>query len=143
VKQQFKSYEDACETLGTCLASSGEAHACKSNVYTVIYIVNPGPHLSSYLDMCKCFYKLKEAYNQVPHKKNHQLVLQLVPIEHILRSSSFGGYAMWGMKDIAFSVYSKCFTVVAKRVSSRNEEHLLLRKLYHLSVPFSFSITQK
>lgn len=119
MKQRFKSYEDTCETLGKLLASSndGDHSKNKNTAYTVIYMVNPGPHMSSYLDMCKCFYKLKESYNQALRKNNHcQLVLQLVPIEHVLRSSTFGGYAMWGMKDIAFSVYTKCFTTVAKKV---------------------------
>lgn len=84
-------------------------------------MVNPGPHMSSYLDMCRCFYKLKEAYSRVTHKnftdQQPRISLQLVPIDHILRPSAFGGYTMLGMKDIAFSVYSKCFTRITRKVS--------------------------
>lgn len=91
------------------------------NYYTVIYIVNPGPHMSSYLDMCRCFYKLKEAYHRIAHKnfsdEQPRIALQLMPIDHILRPSAFGGYTMLGMKDIAFSVYTKCFTRVTRKVS--------------------------
>lgn len=80
-------------------------------------MINPGPHMSSYLDMCRCFYKLKEAYKQVSDKNDqNRIVLQLVPIDHILRSSAFGGYKMLGMKDIAFSVYAKCFSIVSRKV---------------------------
>lgn len=84
-------------------------------------MVNPGPHMSSYLDMCRCFYKLKEAYHEVSQKKlaeeRSRIVLQLVPIDHILRPSAFGGYTVLGMKDIAFSVYSKCFARVTRKAS--------------------------
>lgn len=80
-------------------------------------MINPGPHMSSYLDMCRCFYKLKEAYKQVSDKNDqNRIVLQLVPIDHILRSSAFGGYKMLGMKDIAFSVYAKCFSTISRQV---------------------------
>lgn len=99
------------------------------NYYTVIYIVNPGPHMSSYLDMCRCFYKLKEAYHRISHKnfteEQPRIALQLMPIDHILRSSAFGGYTMLGMKDIAFSVYSKCFTRVTRKVSIHSTTSLI------------------
>lgn len=85
-------------------------------------MVNPGPHMSSYLDMCRCFYKLKEEYNKISGSSGrgsnrHRLVLQLVPIDHILRPSAFGGYTMLGMKDITFSVYTKCYSVISRKVS--------------------------
>lgn len=106
------------------MAKSSEEESHHHAVYNVIYIINPGPHISSYLDLCRCFYKLQEAYEQTPHNNHAQLVLQLVPIEHVLRSSTFGGYLMWGMKDVAFSVYSKCFTYVTKKVhvSLKNDQ---------------------
>lgn len=86
-------------------------------VYHVIYMINPGPHMSSYLDMCRCFYKLKEAYIQVSEKYDYsKIVLQLVPIDHVLRPASFGGYKMMGMKDIAFSVYTKCPSIVSSKI---------------------------
>lgn len=117
VKLRLKSYEETCENLGRGLANYDSDHQHQNLVYTVIYIINPGPHMSSYLDMCRCFYKLKEAYIQVSDRNDqNRIVLQLVPIDHILRSSAFGGYTLLGMKDIAFSVYTKCFEVVSRKV---------------------------
>lgn len=124
VRQRLKSYEETCETVGRHLAMDEEQqkqqHFAQS-CYTVVYIVNPGPHMSSYLDMCRCFHKLKEAYARIAHKnfidQQPRIALQLMPIDHLLRPSAFGGYTMLGMKDIAFSVYSKCFARVTRKVS--------------------------
>jgi hypothetical protein len=118
VKQRLIRYEETCENLGRFLA--GEDHSNSQNLfYTVIYMVNPGPHMSSYLDMCRCFYRLKEEYNKISGEGNqsNRIVLQLIPIDHILRSSAFGGYTMMGMKDIVFSVYTKCLSVISRKVN--------------------------
>ncbi|KAF1806655.1 mediator complex subunit 13 C-terminal-domain-containing protein [Mucor lusitanicus] len=128
VRQRLKSYEETCETVGRHLAMDEEQqkqqHFAQS-CYTVVYIVNPGPHMSSYLDMCRCFHKLKEAYARIAHKnfidQQPRIALQLMPIDHLLRPSAFGGYTMLGMKDIAFSVYSKCFARVTRKVSMPNQ----------------------
>ncbi|KAL7327403.1 mediator of RNA polymerase II transcription subunit 13, variant 2 [Mucor circinelloides] len=129
VRQRLKNYEETCEALGRYLAIDEEQQKHQyhtQNYYTVIYIVNPGPHMSSYLDMCRCFYKLKEAYHRIAHKnfsdEQPRIALQLMPIDHILRPSAFGGYTMLGLKDIAFSVYTKCFTRVTRKVTSPNQE---------------------
>jgi hypothetical protein len=53
--------------------------------------------------------------SRTSEKTRARLVLQLMPIEHILRSTSFGGCLKFGLKEIAFSVYSKCHTVVDRR----------------------------
>ncbi|GAN07643.1 hypothetical protein MAM1_0170d07145 [Mucor ambiguus] len=124
VRQRLKSYEETCEAVGRHLAmdevQQKQQHYTQ-NYYTVIYIVNPGPHMSSYLDMCRCFYKLIEAYSRVTHQnfadQQPRIALQLMPIDHILGSSAFGGYTMLGMKDIAFSVYSKCFARVTRKIT--------------------------
>ncbi|KAL9540166.1 hypothetical protein MBANPS3_009833 [Mucor bainieri] len=128
VRQRLKSYEETCEAVGRYLAMDEEQQQQQhytQHYYTVIYIVNPGPHMSSYLDMCRCFYKLKEAYARVTHKhfadQPPRIALQLVPIDHILRPSAFGGYTMLGMKDIAFSVYSKCFTRITRKITQPNQ----------------------
>jgi hypothetical protein len=82
-------------------------------------MINPGPYLSSNLDMCHCFYKLKEMYQSVlqthPLNDNNAFVLQLLPMEHLLRPSAFGGYLAQGLKEIAFSVYCKCPTLSQKQ----------------------------
>jgi hypothetical protein len=112
VRQRLKSYEETCVELGRLLANNDDRSR-----HTVIYIVNPGPHMSSYLDMCRCFYKLKEACENASHQEQKaRLVLQLIPIDHILRTSAFGGYTLMGMKDTAFSVYSKCFSIITRKV---------------------------
>ncbi|GAA5797454.1 hypothetical protein HPULCUR_002838 [Helicostylum pulchrum] len=116
VKSRLKSYEETCEELGRNLATYDGDHPHQNLTYTVIYMVNPGPHMSSYLDMCRCFYKLKSAYVQVSERNDQSRIqLQLIPIDHILRSSAFSGYTLLGMKDIAFSVYTKCFEVVSRK----------------------------
>jgi hypothetical protein len=116
MKQRLKCYEETCVELGRSLANSDE-RSNQHETHTVIYIVNPGPHISSYLDMCRCFYKLKEAYKKASRQKQQtRLVLQLVSIDHILQTSAFGGYTLMGMKDIAFSVYTKCFSVINRKV---------------------------
>ncbi|KAI8080555.1 mediator complex subunit 13 C-terminal-domain-containing protein [Thamnidium elegans] len=116
VKSRLKSYEETCEDLGRNLAIYDGDHPHQNLIYTVIYMVNPGPHMSSYLDMCRCFYKLKSAYVQVSGRNDQSRIeLQMIPIDHILRSSAFSGYTLLGMKDIAFSVYTKCFEVVSRK----------------------------
>ncbi|CAO3637830.1 unnamed protein product [Cunninghamella blakesleeana] len=125
--QKFKSYMSVCENLGHSLGG-----ALAENIYIVIYMVNPYPYLSSNLDLSKCFVALKKAFERarlqhpsmvfpsinqkLPSEKTRaRLVMQLVPIEHIVRPSDFGGYLKNGLKEIAFSVYSKCLTVVYSR----------------------------
>ena len=95
------------------------------NMHIVIYIVNPTHSLSSNLELSRCFHKLMIAYHaasmgmSVSHERRARLVFQLIPLEHILRPSSFGGYPNFGLKDIAFSVYSKCHSVVGRNHTSR------------------------
>ncbi|KAI7891231.1 mediator complex subunit 13 C-terminal-domain-containing protein [Mucor mucedo] len=111
-KNILKNYEDTCENLGRYLANKNDTKL----VYHVIYMVNPGLHISSYLDMCRCFYKLKESYMQISGKNDDsKIVLQLMPIDHVLRPSAFGGYQMLGLKDIAFSIYAKCPSIVSNK----------------------------
>ncbi|KAI9305769.1 mediator complex subunit 13 C-terminal-domain-containing protein [Cunninghamella echinulata] len=132
-EQRMKSYMTVCENLGNTLGS-----ALAENIYIVIYIVNPYPHLSSNLELSKCFTALKASFEQarlqlnsvvfpstnskLPSEKTRaRLVMQLVPIEHIVRYSDFGGYTKNGLKEIAFSVYSKCLTIVNSRTKTISE----------------------
>lgn len=116
--RQLRSYMAECQHLGSVLGS-----AMPENVHIVIYMVNPATHLASHLDLSRCFSKLKAAYNASPmtlgsrlsDKTRARLVLQLMPIEHVLRSTSFGGCLKFGMKEIAFSVYSKCHSIVSRQ----------------------------
>lgn len=118
--RQLRSYMQECQHLGSVLGS-----AMPENVHIVIYMINPATHLASHLDLSRCFSKLKAAYNASSpmalgprlsdQTRAARLVLQLVPIEHVLRSTSFGGCLKFGMKEIAFSVYSKCHVVVSRQ----------------------------
>lgn len=128
-----------CEQLGTSLGG-----VMAENVYIVIYMVNPLPHLSSHMDLSKCYNKLMTAFEQArtqhtstpiiigppgtarfPSEKNRaRLVMQIVPIEHVLRCTDFGKYTKNGLKEIAFSVYSKCPTAVnshSKRIRDQKK----------------------
>lgn len=93
-------------------------------MHIVIYIVNPSNTMSSHFDLSRCYHKLMVAYHAASmgisthslQERRARLVMQLVPIEHIIRSSSaFGGYTKFGLKDIAFSVYSKCLPVMSRK----------------------------
>ncbi|KAI8096464.1 mediator complex subunit 13 C-terminal-domain-containing protein [Halteromyces radiatus] len=138
-ERQLKSYMATCEQLGTSLGG-----VMAENVYIVIYMVNPYPHLSSHLDLSKCYDRLMNAFEQarlqhtntsiisgttatsrLPSEKTRaRLVMQLVPIEHIVRCTDFGSYTKNGLKEIAFSVYSKCPTIVNNHVKINVEEEI-------------------
>ncbi|KAI9252879.1 mediator complex subunit 13 C-terminal-domain-containing protein [Phascolomyces articulosus] len=119
--RQLRSYSAECQNLGSALGG-----AMVENMHIVIYIVNPTHNLSSNLELSRCFHKLMMAYHAasmgmpVCHERRARLVFQLIPLEHILRSSSFGGYPNFGLKDIAFSVYSKCHSVVGRNHTSQS-----------------------
>ncbi|KAI8381278.1 mediator complex subunit 13 C-terminal-domain-containing protein [Radiomyces spectabilis] len=115
--RQLRSYMAECQNLGSAL---GETMA--ENMHIVIYIVNPSSHLSSNLDLSRCFQKLMVAYHaaamglatRVTERTRARLVLQLMPMEHIIRPSAFGGCLKFGLKEIVFSVYCKCHLVVGR-----------------------------
>lgn len=91
-------------------------------MHIVVYLVNPASSLSSNFDLSKCFNKLMMAYHaasigmgtRTSQENRARIVMQLIPMEHILRPSSFGGYQKFGLKELAFSVYSKCHAVVSR-----------------------------
>jgi hypothetical protein len=73
-------------------------------------------------------------------KSRARLVLQLMPIEHILRSTSFGGCLKFGLKEIAFSVYSKCHSVIGRQrqtIGDTKDDTRLVADLY--APPFVLS----
>jgi hypothetical protein len=73
-------------------------------------------------------------------KNKARLVLQLMPIEHILRATAFGGCLKFGLKEIAFSVYSKCHSVITRQrrpISDAEENAKLITELY--APPFVLS----
>lgn len=121
--RQLRSYVAECQNLGSAIGAS-----MAENVHIVIYMINPASHLGSNLDLGRCFSKLVGAYHhtaasiglftRTSEKTRARLVLQLMPIEHILRSTSFGGCLKFGLKEIAFSVYSKCHTVVDRHLKN-------------------------
>ncbi|KAL0075005.1 mediator complex subunit 13 C-terminal-domain-containing protein [Phycomyces blakesleeanus] len=108
--RQYKSYMNACLTLGSALGNK----SVDNDQHVVIYLVNPVENLSFSLDLSRCFNALKMAFGMGLSKGKAQLVMQIVPVQHILLSSSFGGYTKFGLKEIAFSVYTRCDTVVSR-----------------------------
>ncbi|KAI9476551.1 MAG: mediator complex subunit 13 C-terminal-domain-containing protein [Benjaminiella poitrasii] len=126
VDQQMRSYLSECQSLGSALGSS-----TTDNAHFVIYMINPASHLASNLDLSRCFNKLMEAYNKVASremdKTRARVVLQLMPIEHVLRSTSFGGCLKIGLKEIAFSVYNKCHAFTNNNystITANSKEHI-------------------
>ncbi|KAF7725867.1 mediator of RNA polymerase II transcription subunit 13 [Apophysomyces ossiformis] len=116
-ERQMKSYMAACRELGKKLASY-----VTDNVVPVIYIINPVSALSSHLDLSACFEALMATYmsNMPASSWKPKPVMQLVPAEHVVRSSAFAGYTKFGLKSIAFSVYSKCQTLTSKNSNQAN-----------------------
>lgn len=121
--RQVRSYIDGCQKLGSLLGAD-----CKDkDVHTVIYMVNPFPHGAGYFDLCRCFSIMKTQFRTAMgsmltsmDQPRENLVLQLVPIQHVINPSTFGGYLLFGLKDIAFTVYSKCKVFLERATFSRD-----------------------
>ncbi|KAI7864024.1 mediator complex subunit 13 C-terminal-domain-containing protein [Spinellus fusiger] len=124
--QQLRSYAVECQHLGSVLGST-----MAENMHIVIYFVNPLTHLSSNFDLSRCFHKLMLAYQKsasefsikVAEESRARLAMQLIPIEHILRSTSFGGYLKFGLQELAFSVYTTCHNVVGRHHDQISMKH--------------------
>lgn len=125
-ERKTKSYMAACQKLGSTLGTLPT-----ESLHVVIYMVNPFGHSTAYSDLGHCFTKLMVAFHaatmgsstSVTEKQRERVVLQLVPIEHVLRPTGFGGFLKFGLKEIAFSVYSKCLQLVDRtrpKVPSRS-----------------------
>ncbi|ORX92724.1 hypothetical protein K493DRAFT_41414 [Basidiobolus meristosporus CBS 931.73] len=101
--RRLSGYLAACRNLGHGLKLNGP----QDSPFIVIYLVNPFSEPSSYFELCHIFNELAAQCSGVPGLID-QLVLQIIPAEHILRASSFGGYQRFGLKEVAFSVYNRC-----------------------------------
>ncbi|KAG0025319.1 mediator of RNA polymerase II transcription subunit 13 [Podila clonocystis] len=109
--QQVRSYIDGCQRLGSILGGMSQR-----DVHTVIYMVNPFSHGAGYFDLCRCFSIMKTQFRTAAtgslltplEQQRERLVLQIVPIQHVIYPSTFGGYLRFGLRDMAFTVYSKC-----------------------------------
>ncbi|KAF9089357.1 mediator of RNA polymerase II transcription subunit 13 [Mortierella sp. AD031] len=110
--RQVRSYIDGCQRLGSLLGGN----SMDKDIHTVIYMVNPFPHGAGYFDLCRCFSIMKTQFRTAAmgsllsplEQQRERLVLQIVPIQHVVNPSTFGGYLLFGLKDIAFTVYAKC-----------------------------------
>ncbi|KAL1925705.1 uncharacterized protein VTP21DRAFT_588 [Calcarisporiella thermophila] len=125
-EQQMKSYMAVCQNL--------------ENIHFVVYLLNPFSHRSSIADLCHCFTKLLISYDvatmgtvSAREKAHDRVLLQILPIEHMIRSAGFGGYLQFGLKEIAFSVYEKCAQLVEKN-NWQSEEIGTITEIY--SPPF-------
>ncbi|KAI9287343.1 mediator complex subunit 13 C-terminal-domain-containing protein [Umbelopsis sp. AD052] len=130
--RRLRSYQHAAQRLGATIGNMGQ-----EGVYYVIYMINPFSHSSSLLDLSQCFQSLVVAFNTsalgttFSDKTRPRLVMQLVPVEHVLRPTAFGGYNKFGLKEIAFSVYSKCSMVVERaHQQSRAQDMQSVTELY-------------
>ncbi|KAG0083726.1 mediator of RNA polymerase II transcription subunit 13 [Podila epicladia] len=109
--QQVRSYIDGCQRLGSILGGMSQR-----DVHTVIYMINPFSHGAGYFDLCRCFSIMKTQFRTAAtgslltpqEQQRERLVLQMVPIQHVIYPSTFGGYLRFGLRDMAFTVYSKC-----------------------------------
>ncbi|KAF9923619.1 mediator of RNA polymerase II transcription subunit 13 [Linnemannia zychae] len=123
--RQVRSYIDGCQKLGSLLGT--ESKDKDKDSHTVIYMVNPFPHGAGYFDLCRSFSILKTQFRTAMgstltpmEQLRDNLVLQLVPIQHVVNPSTFGGYLLFGLKDIAFTVYTKCRVFLERPTFSRD-----------------------
>ncbi|KAG0232801.1 mediator of RNA polymerase II transcription subunit 13 [Actinomortierella wolfii] len=111
--RQVRSLVEGSRKLGTLLGSSSQ-----KDVYTVVYMVNPFSHGAGYFDLARCFSVLKGCFisslsasqpsASVIEQQKERLVLQMVPIHHVLYPAAFGGFLRFGLRQMAFSVYQRC-----------------------------------
>ncbi|KAI1320110.1 mediator of RNA polymerase II transcription subunit 13 [Mortierella claussenii] len=121
--QQVRSYVDGCQRLGSILGGS----SLQKDIHTVIYMVNPFSHGAGYFDLCRCFSIMKTQFRTAAlgslltplEQRRERLVLQMVPIQHVIYPSTFGGYLRFGLRDIAFAVYTKCKLFLERPTYSR------------------------
>ncbi|KAF9351990.1 mediator of RNA polymerase II transcription subunit 13 [Mortierella sp. AD094] len=122
--RQVRSYVDGCQRLGSILGGI----SLQRDVHTVIYMVNPFSHGAGYFDLCRCFSIMMTQFRTAAmgslltplEQQRERLVLQLVPIQHVIYPSTFGGYLRFGLKDIAFTVYTKCKLFLERPTYSQN-----------------------
>ncbi|KAF9997259.1 mediator of RNA polymerase II transcription subunit 13, partial [Modicella reniformis] len=121
--RQVRSYLDGCQQLGLILGGNSALR----DMHTVVYMINPFSHGAGYFDLCRCFSIMKTQFRTAAmgslmtplEQQRERLVLQLVPIQHVIYPSTFGGYLRFGLKDIAFTVYSKCKVFLERPVYSQ------------------------
>ncbi|KAI7866317.1 mediator complex subunit 13 C-terminal-domain-containing protein [Spinellus fusiger] len=101
--RQYLSYMKACLELASVLE-----HAITEKDHFVIYFVSSVQEDAFYLELCRCFDALKTALG----KDRVSLAMQIVPAQHVLLPLFPGGYAKFGLKEIAFSAYTKCDILV-------------------------------
>ncbi|KAG0011890.1 mediator of RNA polymerase II transcription subunit 13 [Entomortierella chlamydospora] len=122
--RQVRSYVDGCQRLGSILGGI----SLQRDVHIVIYMVNPFSHGAGYFDLCRCFSIMMTQFRTAAmgslltplEQQRERLVLQLVPIQHVIYPSMFGGYLRFGLKDIAFTVYTKCKLFLERPTYSQN-----------------------
>ncbi|KAF9415169.1 mediator of RNA polymerase II transcription subunit 13 [Podila epigama] len=122
--QQVRSYIDGCQRLGSILGGMSQ----QVDIHTVIYMINPFSHGAGYFDLCRAFSIMKTQYRTAAtnllltplEQQRERLVMQVVPIQHVIYPSTFGGYLRFGLRDMAFTVYSKCKLFLERPVYSQN-----------------------
>lgn len=112
--QRLSSFESMCSRLGTLLATRPP-----SQIHTVIYILTPFTHETAFYDICRCFVRLRQAYQAAIKKSkagreqaavaaSSRIVLQIVPLPHVIQSNAFNVSAEVLIRSIALSVYQRC-----------------------------------
>ncbi|KAF9973002.1 mediator of RNA polymerase II transcription subunit 13 [Actinomortierella ambigua] len=109
---RVRSLVEGSRKLGTLLGSSN-----RKDAHIAVYMVNPFNHGASYFELARCFSVLKGSYNAslpisqsttAAAEQQERLVLQMVPIHHVLYPAAFGGFLRFGLRQMAFSVYQRC-----------------------------------
>ncbi|KAG9286808.1 hypothetical protein G9A89_012358 [Geosiphon pyriformis] len=113
-RRALESYEFLCDELGLKLSEILRAKKKNKELnHILIYMISPFTHPTAYFDLCKLFAKLqshlKEHLKKFPGdvQLSEYVVLQIVPIDHVIKFSTNGGTHKKGLMDIAFSVYTR------------------------------------
>ncbi|KAI9316344.1 mediator complex subunit 13 C-terminal-domain-containing protein [Dichotomocladium elegans] len=126
-----EGYRTTCESLGTALGQADLLAQDENATNIVIYLINPSTHLSSNLELSRCFRRFVSAYNtsnanlqssraSKKHIPSSGLTMQIIPAEHVIRLDTTNTLQIY--KDIAFSVHSQCHTML-ERKNQLNSSH--------------------
>ncbi|TPX32401.1 hypothetical protein SmJEL517_g04424 [Synchytrium microbalum] len=106
--QRFRSYVSAVERLSGYLAPVVD----RLTDWLVVFIVDPFPHIPNSLLYLSWMFG-RALVGMATETRNlaflrSKIILQVLPIEVILNPDVFRGAPSIGLREVAFSVYSKC-----------------------------------
>ncbi|KAG4085641.1 hypothetical protein H8356DRAFT_1013945 [Neocallimastix lanati (nom. inval.)] len=134
-----------------------EIDECLNNdqKYIVLYLLSPfSSSDKTFIDdneaksinyrLCQMFvnsflYKLALNTRLSIEKLKAKIILQIIPLDLIANNHSFDGYITIGLKDLVFTIYSKCRKLLQKNINVNNSEFLIFNDLYQPSYILSQS----